>query len=214
MKKFLLTIGKVIAAFVGLIALWLASDWGWERYKFYSWRPPSTIDGIHLGMSKSDVMFQKGEATECELEKRDGRDLSRCSWREEYSEAETGVIFDNDTVDYVYRWGYPNQLEVPFSTVEEMKSVLGDEDIMSTSRDGISRSYTYAQHKFSFYFDKNTLRSVNMSEVTWKNLGGQGEYFVRGRQICPGKKCPFDAGTGEIKPEYQGMSYRDFLRSN
>lgn len=211
MKKFLLIIGKVIAGFVGLLALWLAGDWGWEQYKFYSWRPPSTIDGIHLGMSKSDVMFQKGEPTECELEKRDGRNLNHCSWREEYIKAGTGVVFDGDTVDRVYRWTDGHLPDVPFSNVDDMKRVLGEEDIMSTTAGGIQRLYTYGEYNFSFLFNTNALKGVSMSEVKWRKLDNQGEYFVRGQKLCPGDNCPFDATTGEVRPEYKGKSYRDLL---
>jgi len=209
MKKFLLMVGKVIAGLVGLIVLWLASDWGWEQYKFYSWNPPTAIDGISPGMTRSDVLFQKGSPHECfQIDPIE----ESCVWREELESSFLAVLFASGVVKGIQRTGNGHELGTPFRSVEDMRRILGNEDILATADDGVRRLYTYGEHDISFGFQQNSLQSIRLGTVTWRSLDKKnGEYFVGGRKICPGDNCPFNPQTGELKPEYEGKSYRDFL---
>lgn len=211
MKKFLLMIGKVVAGLFGLIVLWLAGDWGWEKYKFYSWEPPAVIDGVYLGMTKSDVLFKKGVPKKCE---QIGSSQETCEWRKEFESSSLTLSLTSGLVNRISKFGSWYELGAPFSTVEDMKKILGDEDIMATTDGGVLRSYTYGEKKISFVFQQNSLTYLDLGEVEWRNLGGQGEYFIRGKRVCPGENCPFDSATGDLKPEYQGKSYRDLLPRN
>lgn len=210
MKKFLLATGKVIAGFFGMVVLWLAGDWGWEQYKFYSWEPPTVIDGIYLGMTKSDVLFTKGVPTKCE---QTSPSEETCEWRKEFESSSLTLFFTAGLVHRIVKFGSWYELGAPFSTVEDMRKTLGGEDIMATADGGILRLYTYGGKKISFGFHQNGLEYLSLGEVEWRSLGGKGEYFIRGKRICPGDNCPFDSETGDVKPEYRGMSYVDFLPS-
>jgi hypothetical protein len=210
MKKLLLTIGKFIAGLVGLILLWIAGDWGWKKYQVYSWEPPTVIDGISLGMTKSDVLFKKGAANECE---QINPEEESCRWEKEFESISLIIRFESSLVEGIDRIGEWYELETPFESVEDMKMILGDEDIMATSGDGLRRLYTYGDNNISFGFQQNSLELLSLGRVEWRSLDKNGEYFVRGKKVCPGVNCPFDSGTGDVKPSYQGKSYRDFLPS-
>jgi len=208
MTKLLLVTGKVIAGFFGLIVLWLAGDWGWEKYKFYSWEPPTVIDGIYLGMTKSDVFFVKGKPKNCD---QTNPSEETCDWQEEYSSSFQRVYFKSGTVEGITHAGTSYEIGTPFVTVEDMKAVLGDEDIMASEEGGLSRQYSYGDRQVRFGFSQNKLRYMGIGAVKWAQVLGKGEYFIRGKRVCPGENCPFDSETGEVKPEYQGKSYRDLL---
>jgi hypothetical protein len=97
----------------------------------------------------------------------------------------------------------------PFSTVEEMESILGKEDILAISKDFETRGYTYLKWGTTFDFVKNDLYSVMMGEVQYRGISG-GSYFVKDRQFCPSKNCPYDQ-EGNKKPEFEDKDYRYLL---
>jgi len=98
---------------------------------------------------------------------------------------------------------------IPFSSVAQMHEILGNEDILAASRANSDEMYTYAQWGVSYEFENDTLVGAAIGPGNWRNYRN-GDYFVKGQQVCPGDACPWD-DEGEIKPEFQGSNYRDFL---
>lgn len=199
MKKFIRLLGYLA---VGLVLLVLAAVM-YEKYKHYLWKPPTSLHGISVGMSRSDVVFALGDTGNCEE--------GGCS----YQKPSLVIYMTNDKVRVIYanvgyiggRWGgiYP-----PFKTTEEMKDILGDEDILSISQDFTDRRYTYLKYGVTFNFSTNVLKRIMIGEVRWRSGNGVVEYFVRGKQVCPSPDCPFGE-DGEVKPQYKDKSYKDFL---
>ena len=48
-----------------------------------------------------------------------------------------------------------------------------------------------------------------MGKVQYRQISG-GSYFVKDRQFCPSKNCPFDE-EGNKKPEFKDKDYRYLL---
>jgi hypothetical protein len=199
-KKFIKLLGYLA---VGLVLLVLAAVM-YEKYKHYLWKPPTSLHGISVGMSRSDVVFALGDDKNCEE--------AFCI----YQEPSLVIRMTNDKVTNIfskvgYIGGAWDSIYPPFTTTEEMKDILGDEDILSISQDFTQRRYTYLKHGVTFDFRTNDLTNVMIGGVRWRqSLGDTGEYFVRGKQVCPSPDCPFGE-DGKVKPQYKDKSYKDFL---
>jgi hypothetical protein len=100
---------------------------------------------------------------------------------------------------------------IPFDSVAQMHEILGPEDISATSRVRPDTMYTYAKWGVSYEFTNDTLVGTVIGSGNWRNYRN-GDYFVRGQQVCPGDACPWD-DEGNIKPEFQGFNYRDFMEA-
>jgi hypothetical protein len=148
------------------------------------------------------VYFRKGEPSLC------SNNENGCLWRQD--DGNLIVRFENGKTVFIYKAKYPLGYSPPFRTVEEMHDILGKEDILSVSKDMMSRSYTYLEWGFTFNFKQNKLESAEVGRVVWRNTLGVSEYYVNSKQICPSENCPFDE-EGKVKPEYEGKSYKDFL---
>lgn len=98
---------------------------------------------------------------------------------------------------------------IPFNSVAQMHEILGTEDILATSRARPDNMYTYAKWGVSYEFTNDALAGVVIGPGNWRNYRN-GDYVVRGQQVCPSDACPWD-DEGEIKPEFQGSNYREFL---
>lgn len=200
MKKFIKLLGYLA---VVLVLLVLAAVM-YEKYKHYLWEPPTSLHGISVGMSRSDVVFALGDNDNCEE--------AFCF----YQEPLLVIHMTNDKVTNVaskvgYIGGAWDSIYPPFTTTEEMKDILGDEDILSISQDFTDRRYTYLKHGVTFDFRTNDLTRVMIGGVRWRqSLSDTGEYFVRGKQVCPSPDCPWEE-DGKLKPEYEDKSYKDFL---
>jgi len=198
-KKFIKLLGYLA---VGLVLLVLAVVM-YEKYKHYLWKPPTSLHGISVGMSRSDVVFALGDDGNCE---------ERGCF---YQEPSLLIQMTNDKVTTIYSnvgyiGGAWDSINLPFRTTEKMKDIFGDEDILSISPDFTDRRYTYLKYGVTFNFSTNVLKRIMIGEVAWRYTTNGGEYFVRGKQVCPSPDCPFGE-DGKVKPQYKDKSYKDFL---
>jgi hypothetical protein len=198
-KKFIKLLGYLA---VGLVLLVLAAVM-YEKYKHYLWKPPTSLHGISVGMSRSDVVFALGDDENCEER--------GCI----YQEPSLVIRMTNDKVTNIHsKVGYIgvawDSIYPPFTTTEEMKDILGDEDILSISQDFTDRRYTYLKYGVTFNFSTNVLKRIMIGGVEWRSGKSVVEYFVRGKQVCPSPDCPFGE-DGKVKPQYKDKSYKDFL---
>ena len=126
------------------------------------------------------------------------------------------MFFDNNgSVDSVFfADGYLESSQgIPFRNVDQMKEILGEEDILSTTDDFVTRRYTYLQWGVTYSFVQNRLIGLMIGSVRWRNTTPTGEYIVQGEVICPGNDCPWDE-DGQLKSEYEDKDYRVFLPRN
>jgi hypothetical protein len=184
--------------FVALAVYW--DDIVFQYNKVY-WRPTSSLDGLTLGMSKSDLIFLKGEPTCSEVS-------NTCFWGNPDYDDILAVGIQDEIVTSVTKqrpYGY----SPPFTNVEELKEILGEEDILAVSKDYLTRRYTYLKWGITFNFEQNRLVSAMVGQIEWRSIPG-GEYKIRGVRICPGERCPW-SDDEQLKPEYQGKDYSIFL---
>ena len=99
---------------------------------------------------------------------------------------------------------------MPFDTVEEMKEILGEEDILGISVDFEDRRYTYLEWSVTYGFTQNNLTDYMIGEARWREQSGGGEYIVKSRVVCPSDDCPWD-DEGVLKPDYEDKDYTMFL---
>ena len=201
MKSFLKKVGVFFLILIGLIILGTISYKIWEEYDRLSWEPELTFDGLTLDMTKSDIYFIKGEPLRC------SEYQSTCVWGK--SGQHLVVNFEEDEVRTIVRTGKPYGYSPPFKGVEEMKEILGEQDILGISEDLLDRRYTYLDWGITFYFKTNNLSAVMIGEVQWRPIAN-GQYFIKGKQICPSDNCPWD-DEGNLKPEYEDKDYKIFL---
>lgn len=208
LRYFLYLAGALLALFVLFLVYdenHKAIDLQWNSL-FYE--PPTQIRGIELGMHERDVVFLLGKPFECDSP----YSTRRCYYALGNSEAiDFDVEYDDNgqvgVLSFASRFrSFPL---FPFSTVEEMESIFGKEDILAISEDFERRRYTYLEKGITFHFSKNDLEWVMMGEVQYRAIVG-GSYFVKDRQFCPSKNCPFDE-EGNTKPEFKDKDYRYLL---
>ena len=201
---------KVIAVLVILLTIWIIGSIYWDDMKFqYNrifWEPKLPFHELSPGMTRSDVFFIKGEPDKCSDNK------VVCVWqRSEYDNKDfLVVVFENDDVSNIIKVSRPYGYSPPFNTVEELHTILGEEDILSISKDYLTRRYTYLEWGITFGFTANNLDKVTVGDVKWRATGDISQYVINGKVICPSQNCPWD-DEGNLKPEYEGKSYRDFL---
>jgi len=207
-----------LAALLGLSAI-VAINWDEivRNYNEAVWQPNATsLGGISIGDTRSNVIFRKGVGKlndSDEITEQDARILLyRTSYTEELLAKRNqtlAILFDeDDIVNAIYRYG--NNSDLPFTYVEAMKRILGEEDILSISRNYENRRYTYLDWGVSYSFQRNQLTQVSIGEIVWRRVTDGEEYFVKGRKVCPSDDCPWDE-EGELKSEYEGKDYRLFL---
>ena len=174
-----------------------------QYYKII-WKPELIFDELSPDMTRSDVFFIMGEPDDCTDNK------EACHWALKYDVGDhLYVLFKNDDVSIIAK-RFKNGYSLPFNTVEELKTVLGDEDILSISKDYLTRRYTYLEWGITFEFTANNLEEVAVGDVAWGATVDISKYVVNAKVICPSENCPWD-DEGNLKPEYEGKSYRDFL---
>lgn len=167
-------------------------------YKFVSdlfLSAPTSFDGVSLGMSKSDVIFNKGPGT-CSV------DLCEIDKVKAILDAEQKVS---------HFLVYPEHIDAAFASVEGMQAKLGEETILSVHQDLSKRRYSYAELQISFLFDTNQLVSATIGPVIWGELPPVGEYYLDGEMLCPGTDCPWKADSLALKAEFSDKSYADLL---
>lgn len=176
------------------------------QYNKLFWEPDATsLVGVSIGDSKSDVIFNKGEPTS----KADQTYGSSFIYENEYSSEQTFISFDRDGLVSTIA-NYMGNLNLPFSSVDQMKEILGEEDILAITKDYLSRRYTYVDWGVTYNFKNNEVYQVQIGKVTWRSWENGGEYIVRGRKICPGDDCPWEE-DGKLIPNYEARDYRLFL---
>ena len=202
------TFTKVIAVLVVLFTIWIIGAIYWDdielQYYKIIWEPELIFDELSPEMTRSDMIFIMGEPDDCTDDK------EACRWALKYDiEDHLYVFFKNDNVSHItktFEYGY----SLPFNTVEELKTVLGEEDLLSISKDYLTRRYTYLEWGITFGFTANNLDEVTVGDVAWRSTIDVSKYVVNGKVICPSENCPWD-DEGNLKPEYEGKSYGDFL---
>ena len=201
---------KVIAVLVILFAIWIIGVIYWDDMKFQYdkifWEPELPFHELSPDMTRSDVFFIKGEPYSC------SDDKTHCGWKlSGYDDGDYLLVyFENDEVSAITKLSRPYGYSPPFNTVEELKTVLGEEDILSISKDYLTRRYTYLEWGITFGFTANNLDRATVGDVTWRATDDISKYVINGKVICPSENCPWD-DEGNLKPEYEGKSYRDFL---
>ena len=175
------------------------------QYNKIFWEPDSTsLEGVSIGDSKSDVIFNKGEPTK-NFDQTGG---STFEYENEYNSEIAIFQFDED--DLIRSIGHRRgNLNLPFSSVDQMKEILGEEDILAVTTDYLERRYTYLDWGVSYNFINNEVYQVQIGLVEWRNWRDTGEYIVKGKIVCPSDDCPWDE-EGELKPEYEEKDYRGY----
>ena len=194
--KILKWIMKAVVALVTIITLIvLFADDLEHTYNKLTWTPPMEINGIAIGMTRSDVVFKLGEPFRCE------EDKTFCGWDNGY--------FAHFRGDLVYLQSTINLPSIPFKNTTDMKTLLGDEDLLAESKDFSTRRYTYLKWGTTFEFENDALIEYMMGEVTWR--ASSGKYVIKGTVVCPGTECPFD-DEGDVKEDFKDKDYTYFIK--
>lgn len=218
--KILKWIMKALVALVATITLIVVFNEELEHtYNKLTWTPPTEINGITIGMTRSDVVFKLGQPAFCLLRELclwvndiDGDGLHALWFADDlaYKDKSHQVWFKDDLA-YKQFLDEPRWLpSIPFKNTTDMKSLLGDEDIFAESKDFSTRGYTYVEWGTSFVFENDTLTSYIIGEVTWRNVLDSGKYVVKGTVVCPSAECPFD-DEGAVKEDFKGRDYTYFI---
>ena len=193
---------KAVVALVTIITLIvLFADDLAHTYNKLTWTPPMEINGITIGMTRSDVVFKLGEPDFC----KEGKRL--CWWVEDYN---TVVTFNGDLVSELVTWKPSTLRSIPFKNTTDMKSLLGDEDILGESKDFSTRRYTYLKWGAIFKFQNDVLTLYTVGSVIWGRAFPTGKYVIKGTVVCPGTECPFD-DEGALKEDFKDRDYTYFI---
>ena len=198
--KILKWIMKAVVALVTIITLIvLFADDLEHTYNKLTWTPPMEINGIAIGMTRSDVVFALGKSFCIE-------DNTLCVWGKP---REYMAWFNNDVL---YKLGHkPNTLSIPFKDTKGMKLLIGDEDILSVSKDFNTRMYTYLKWGVTFQYQNDILVFYSLGNVKWRTIYPPAKYFVKGVVVCPGTECPFD-DKGDVKEDFKDRDYTYFIK--
>ena len=202
--KILKWIMKAVVALVTIITLIVlfADDLG-HTYNKLTWTPPMEINGIAIGMTRSDVVFKLGEPKRCV------EDKTMCLWGGGDVGGYHLVSFKDELVSHQDVGKPKKHLSIPFYTTTEMKALLGDEDLFAESKDFSTRRYTYLKWGTTFEFENDALIEYMMGEVTWR--ASSGKYVIKGTVVCPGTECPFD-DEGDVKEDFEDRDYTYFIK--
>jgi hypothetical protein len=222
--KFFKIILKILFSVVLLIAISVAGYFAWKTYNFYFWTPPEKLDGIHLGMSRSDIFFTQGSDVEYHP-KENYKTAERIAIAKKpfssYSDDEkiqsATIFFDKEdkvhtialsNLDIRNRWN----IQIPFKNTEDLISAFGEPDLLAISEDDSVRRYTYVEKGITFAYAHDKLISIMIGEVTWRSYSEHNQkYYIYGKKICPSKQCPWSDG-GVLKEEFKDRDFTYFLR--
>ena len=209
LKKTLLIVVAIVALFCAALFAWAAAL---KIKEIYWFDPPSSIDGIYIGMTRDDLFFETKNFWECAPKDVDVQDCNTLKWMDEWSyeknngvfESNGRVVLEDNIVVRIYQRFNLNKYLFSFYNVEELVVQLGDPDILSISKNLNSRTYTYLDEEWIFSFSQNQLR-----EFVW------GKASVRDTVSTPvfGRK-PLSSYSDEelldiVMPskEYRGNQY-------
>ena len=209
LKVILGTFGAISVLLMVGFLVGLLLDTGPTKDEEVTWTPPTEIQGITLGMTRSDAVFQgiHGCSNDGVLVDEEG-DPRTCSLV--ITKSGLRVRFSGDVVVKLdtFRGGLPNSVQL---SVEELVSKLGEPDFLYTSDDLAKRTYTYLNHRTSHYFlsPNETFRYV-FGDISWEDVTRGsvlfqneplGELVFRGRPLCPSPQCPFNEDKS-LKDDY------------
>lgn len=210
----------VTVCILGLIGVFI-----YINYKSKNWMAPDKIEGVSLGMTRSDVLFyQDKDVTyypkgEIESAKRIGIAKYPNSFSDEKILAVSMSFTKSDTVDYIAVhnidkfYSLKGDGGIPFTTTAKLTEYLGQPDIFaeSTLNDLRYRRYTYLDTGYSFTYVHDELHGFSLGKVGWRAGWGKTiKYSIMGQEICPSSNCPFD-DEENIKDEFKDKDYRHFL---
>ena len=202
--KILKWIMKALVAFVTIITLIvLFADDLAHTYNKLTWTPPMEINGITIGMTRSDVVFKLGEPKLC------SEDKTVCTWGD-VGEFHT-VIFKDELVGYQNVRKPRKHSSIPFKNTADMKALLGDEDLLAESKDFIARRYTYLKWGTTFKFENDTLTEYMVGTVKWRSIQPLGKYVIKGTVVCPSADCPYD-DQDDLKEAFKDRDYTYFIK--
>lgn len=222
--KFFKIILKVLLYIILLIAISVAGYFAWKTYNFYFWTPPEKLDGIHLGMSRSDVFFTQGRDAEYHPGE-NYKTAERISIAKKpfsrYSDDEkilsSAIYFDKEdkartialgNLDIRNRWN----IQIPFKNTEDLISAFGEPDLLAISEDDTTRRYTYVEKGITFMYVHDELVSIMIGEMSWRSFSkAKQKYFIYGKKICPSEQCPWDEDD-VLKEEFKGRDYTYFKK--
>ena len=92
-----------------------------------------------------------------------------------------------------------------------MKLLIGDEDILSVSKDFNTRMYTYLKWGITFQYQNDILVFYSLGNVKWRTIYPPTKYIVKGTIVCPGTECPFD-DEGDVKEDFKDKDYTYFIK--
>jgi len=216
--KILKWIMKAVVALVTIITLIvLFADDLEHTYNKLTWTPPAEINGIAIGMTRSDVVFTLGKTEACTEDKQycqwDGRHLIHfIDERVDYQRLSktANEAYEERTPDETRYYTMRFFRSMPFRDTQSMKSLIGDEGIYAESRDFNNRTYTYLKSGASFGFENDILSEYTIGSVTWRRARLVGGYVVKGSVVCPGTECPFD-DEGGVKEAFKDRDYTYFI---
>lgn len=200
--KLLNWILKAVLALMAIIVLFVASIYFLEdTSQTLAWAPPTEINGIKAGMTRSDVVFKLGEPERC------SEDKVICGW----GDLSHRVSFKNDLVHLQNAIGNNIIRSTPFKTSQGMRSLLGVEDILAVSKDFKIKRYTYAQWGATFEYNDDVLVEYMLGHMSWRHATPVGSYVIKGVVVCPGLACPFDSKSG-VKQGFRDKDYTYFIK--
>jgi hypothetical protein len=162
--KVLKWIMKALVVLVTVITLIiLFADDLKQTYNKLTWTPPMEIKGIKLGMTRSDVVFLRGNPSACE------QDKVLCNWGVslivKYVDEKVSYVSTDGTSPFSKYARFPG-MRIPFRDVEGMKVLLGEADLYWETSDFNTRSYTYLKWGVSFIYTNNILKHYVLRDET------------------------------------------------
>lgn len=194
----------IATAIAGLVVFWAYSGEISYEYNKRNWEPSDQISGLRLGMSGQQVRNIKGQPYGCSD--------NVCAWHLRSSKRPDLIVYYEDGGATKIRTVSPPVTgdKVPFKTVDQMREILGPEDIRSEGYP--DTKYTYLKWNISYDWSNDVLTGISLGADNWylERAGRYMRYFIKGRQVCPSEACPW-GDKGELRPEYENASYKDFL---
>jgi hypothetical protein len=217
-KKGLRLAASRLAIGLVIVLLMIFGDGILFQYNKKYWEPTEHLAGLRIGMSREEVLGRKGQPDECWRDA--SSKTSTCSWHlTSRTRPDFVVEYDRNHVSSI-AVSNPRKTgdKIPFETVEQMREILGEEDILAMGSRGPRiaggspelgyTKHTYQDWEVTYEFRYDHFVGVSIGEQ-WGH-SPKGDYFIQGSQVCPGTACPWD-DEGDLKKEYEKGSYRDFL---
>ena len=93
LKKTLLIVVAIVALFCAALFAWVAAL---KIKEIYWFDPPSSIDGIYIGMTRDDLFFETKNFWECVSKDVAVQDCDILKWMDEYTYEEKNGVFGSN----------------------------------------------------------------------------------------------------------------------